>query len=546
MSATLGFIVAMFVTMLLVPPLMILARRAGIVDVPDARKVHATPIPRIGGLAMISGTVLPLLLWAPWTPQVLWFLAGVGVLAGFGLWDDRTPLDFRLKFVGQLLAIACVVGGADLLVRSLPLLGELPAWVAVPFTVFAMLGVINAINLADGLDGLAGGSSFISVAGIAVLAFAVNDQTLLMLCTVVLGGILGFLRFNTHPAQVFMGDAGSQFLGFSLAVLVIMLTQHSNASMSPVAALLLLGLPLVDTFLVMGQRVAEGRSPFKPDKNHIHHRLLGLGFAHYEAVTVIYLLQTLMVISGVLLRYESDLVLGVLFALICSGVLLLIGLASGTGWRAQQAGGFVWIERAAKWFERVRGEGTLERAASIYVVLAVPAVVAWSIARVSRLPADTLVVLVVLLALATGSLLWARDRRPLGLVERLLACILIIAALYHGSSPAGDVAPSRILYEVLLYGSVALANVAIYKLSRTNPFRINTMDFLVVFGVMGIPGLMSLLSLRENLAEVAAKALVLYYGTELVMANFESRRLLIRGALMGLLALFVLHGGLVA
>ena len=546
MSATLGFIVAMFVTMLLVPPLMTLARRAGIVDVPDARKVHATPIPRIGGLAMISGTVLPLLLWAPWTPQVLWFLAGVAVLAGFGLWDDRTPLDFRLKFVGQLLAIACVVGGADLLVRSLPLLGELPDWVAVPFTVFAMLGVINAINLADGLDGLAGGSSFISVAGIAVLAFAVNDQTLLMLCTVVLGGILGFLRFNTHPAQVFMGDAGSQFLGFSLAVLVIMLTQHSNASMSPVAALLLLGLPLVDTFLVMGQRVAEGRSPFKPDKNHIHHRLLGLGFAHYEAVTVIYLLQTLMVISGVLLRYESDWVLGLLFALICSGVLLLIGLVSGTGWRAQQAGGFVWIERAAKWFERVRGEGTLERAASIYVVLAVPAVVAWSIARVGQLPADTLVVLVVLLALATGSLLWARGHRPLGLVERLLACILIIAALYHGSAPAGDVEPSRILYEVLLYGSVALANVAIYKLSPTNPFRINTMDFLVVFGVMGIPGLMSLLSLRENLAEVAAKALVLYYGTELVMANFESRRLLIRGALMGLLALFVLRGGLVA
>jgi hypothetical protein len=131
-------------------------------------------------------------------------------------------------------------------------------------------------------------------------------------------------------------------------------------------------------------------------------------------------------------------------------------------------------------------------------------------------------------------------------MERLLACMLIIAALYHGSDSGRDAQPVKMFYEALLYGSIALANVAIYKLSRTNAFRINTLDFLVVFGVMGIPGLMSLLSLRENLAEVAAKALVLYYGTELVMANFESRRLLIRGALMGLLALFVLRGALLA
>ena len=238
--------------------------------------------------------------------------------------------------------------------------------------------------------------------------------------------------------------------------------------------------------------------------------------------------------------------LAVWFALICCGVLLLIGLATGAGWRSQQAGGFLWLERAANWFERARGQGTLERAATLYVVLAVPAVVAGSIARVSQLPGDTVAILSLLLLLAAGGLLWARDRRPVGLMERLLACMLIIAALYHGSDSGRDAQPAKMFYEALLYGSIALANVAIYKLSRTDAFRINTMDFLVVFGVMGIPGLMSLLSLRENLAEVAAKALVLYYGTELVMANFESRRLLIRGALMGLLALFVLRGALVA
>lgn len=544
MLPTVGFIVAMFVTMLLVPPLMRIAVKAGVVDMPDPRKVHSLPIPRIGGLAMITGSVLPLVLWATWTPQVVWFLLGVGVIAGFGFWDDRSPLDFRIKFAGQLVAVACVVWGADLQIHTLPLVGDLPGFFAVPFTVFALLGVINAINLADGLDGLAGGTSFISVAGVAVLAYAVSDETLLMLCTVVLGGIVGFLRFNTHPAQVFMGDAGSQFLGFALGVLVIMLTQYSSASMSPVAALLLIGLPLVDTFLVMGQRLAEGRSPFKPDRNHIHHRLLALGFAQYEAVTIIYALQAVMVVSGVLLRFEHDWVLALWFGLICFSVLLAIGYASNAGWHIRQATAPGHLPALAQWFAAARVTGTLERVASIFLVVTVPLMIGWSIASIDRLPSDSVNVLTTFWVLGALGLIWWSDRQPLGLFERLFVCITIIAALYHGSDFPSDRGVGANAYELLAYAGILLANVTIYKLSRTNPFRFNTMDFLVVFAVMGIPSLMSLLSLREHLAEVAAKALVLYYGAELIMANFESRRLLIRAGLLGLLGVLLLRGAM--
>jgi UDP-GlcNAc:undecaprenyl-phosphate GlcNAc-1-phosphate transferase len=117
----------------------------------------------------------------------------------------------------------------------------------------------------------------------------------MLAATAVIGSIVGFLRFNTYPAQIFMGDGGSQFLGFSAGVLVVMLTQESNTALSPALPLLILGLPIVDTAMVMSQRLYERRSPFLPDRNHIHHKLLGLGFHHYEAVFLICVLQTLLV-----------------------------------------------------------------------------------------------------------------------------------------------------------------------------------------------------------------------------------------------------------
>lgn len=227
------FIIAMFITMVLIPPLMRSAEKLSFIDAPGERKVHESPIPRIGGVAMVAGAVTPILMWVERPPLVLAFLIGIGIILFFGVWDDRKALDFRLKFLGQFLAISVVViyGGVE--IRYLPFhsIDPVPAYVSIPFTYFALLGVTNAINLADGLDGLAGGTMLLSIAAIGLLAFIAGDDLLVVFCLAVMGSIIGFLRYNTYPAQVFMGDCGSQFLGFSVGVLVIILTQDSNPAL---------------------------------------------------------------------------------------------------------------------------------------------------------------------------------------------------------------------------------------------------------------------------------------------------------------------------
>ena len=338
----------MFISMVLIPPLMRSAQRYALVDVPTERKIHDSPTPRIGGLAMVCGAVTPILLWVEASQHVLAILYGTAVLLVFGLWDDRSSLDYRLKFAGQLIAVSVVVFYGDVVIRYVPFAGIDPIAesISIPLTIFALLGITNAINLADGLDGLdgldgfdglAGGTTLLSIGTLSLLAYLAGDADLLVLSMAVMGAIIGFLRYNTYPAQVFMGDAGSQFLGFALGVLVIILTQQSSPILSSSMPLLLLGLPLIDTFLVMGQRIVESRSPFKPDRNHIHHKLLKIGLDHYESVVIIYSLQAALVTCAFLFRYQSDLVNMGIF--VGTFTLFVVGfsLAAKRNWRIRQA-----------------------------------------------------------------------------------------------------------------------------------------------------------------------------------------------------------------
>src|SRR5438874_10204606 len=294
--------------MVLIPPLGGMAEWLHVVDGPAARKVHGTPVPRLGGVAMAIGAVLPPIMWATMDSRMVGFLCGVAVILFFGLWDDIKGIDYRLKFLGQIIAVLIVVLYGRMVIRYVPFLGlePLPDYVALPLTVFALVGVTNAINLADGLDGLAGGITLLSLGMIAILAHPSGDVRVLLATIAVIGSIVGFLRFNTYPARIFMGDGGSQFLGFCAGVLAVMLTQNVNTALSPALPLLILGLPILDTLLVMGERLYEGRSPFVADRKHIHHRLLALGFDHYEAVIAIYVLQSVLIVGAYFLRFESD------------------------------------------------------------------------------------------------------------------------------------------------------------------------------------------------------------------------------------------------
>lgn len=316
------FIVAMLLSLSFIPPLIKLAPSLKLIDAPNERKVHHKLIPRVGGIAIVCGALIPLLIWLPDQHSNISLFLGIIVLLIFGIWDDRTDLDYRLKLLGQCLSAAIVILGADLRILTLPFLPDyhIPILFSQILSLVVLVGVINAINLVDGLDGLAGGSTLVGFSLIAFLSIQAGDLGLTLLCLSVVGALMGFLRFNTHPAIIFMGDSGSQFLGFIAGIAALRLTQQADVGISPLFPLLLFAIPIFDTCAVIARRLAQGRSPFSPDRNHIHHRLLAAGLDHYETVVLIYVLQGLLALLGFYFRYHTDLELLIILATVLTAL----------------------------------------------------------------------------------------------------------------------------------------------------------------------------------------------------------------------------------
>lgn len=308
----------MLLSLSFIPPLIKLSPTLHLIDAPNERKVHQKIIPRVGGIAIVAGALIPLFIWLPSQATNVSLFAAVLVLLAFGIWDDRADLDYRLKLLGQCLSAAIVIIGADIRIITLPFAADyqLPLLASQLLSLVVLVGVINAINLVDGLDGLAGGSTLVGFSLIAFLSLQAGDISLTLLCLSVVGALMGFLRFNTHPAIIFMGDSGSQFLGFIAGIASLRLTQQADVGISPLFPLLLFAIPIFDTAAVIARRLAQGRSPFSPDRNHIHHRLLAAGLDHYETVVLIYVLQGLLALLGFYFRYHTDLELLLLLAVV--------------------------------------------------------------------------------------------------------------------------------------------------------------------------------------------------------------------------------------
>ena len=196
-----------------------------------------------------------------------------------------------------------------------------------------MLGATNAVNLSDGLDGLAAGTMLLSISLIAYLAYDSNIFPIVASAMALFGSLIGFLRYNTHPARVFMGDTGSQFIGFLTAALAVCLTQNTETAISPILPLLILGLPILDTIMVMSIRIYKGRSPFSPDKNHIHHQLIKIGFVHYQVVAIIYLIQIFLISVTYLCRYQSDIAILGIYILFSAAFLIALYFIRSNNWR---------------------------------------------------------------------------------------------------------------------------------------------------------------------------------------------------------------------
>ena len=335
MNTLLALIAAMAISMVLIPLMARLAPRLGLIDQPNERKVHAVPIPRVGGIGIVIGALIAIYFLLPLDKLTLGYLFGAIVLFVFGLWDDISEIGHYPKFLGQLFATLFVVLYGELYVVSFPFVpgGEISPVLGIPFSVIALIGMINAINHSDGLDGLAGGESMFSLGAVALIAFLAEDFLALIIALTVMGGILGFLRYNTHPARVFMGDSGSQFLGYTLGFLAILLVQRTDLELSPTVVLLLLGLPIIDILVVASKRVRSRLNLFEATRNHIHHRLLDLGFVHQESVIIIYSLQMVFVTSGVLLRYESNWLLASVYVGFSAGIYIMLNWGERSGWR---------------------------------------------------------------------------------------------------------------------------------------------------------------------------------------------------------------------
>ncbi len=531
----------MFITMVLIPPLMKSAERFSFIDPPGERKIHDIPIPRIGGIAMVVGAITPVLMWVERLPVVLAFLIRIGVILVFGVWDDRKALDFRVKFFGQFLAISIVIFYGGIEIRYLPFhsIDPVPTYVSIPFTYFALFGVTNAINLADGLDGLAGGTMLLSMAAIGLLAYLAGDSLLLIFCLAVMGSIIGFLRYNTYPAQVFMGDSGSQFLGFAVGVLVIILTQDSNPALSPSMTLLILGLPIIDTFIVMGQRVLDGNSLFKPDNNHIHHELLAVGLDHYEAVLIIYIAQAVLITSAFIFRFESDLFNMTLFAGFLLGILGIFRFATYVGWAAHgQAGGEARTPLGA-YVRKLQRSGVLSDYPVVFVAVSVPVYVLYAVFRTGQLPVDGAISVFVLFGFALIWLALFRQSTNIRVVERVIIYIAATMTVYYWhTTKLHD--QDLFSFENIYFAILTISIVVAYRFAQPRQFSVTPTDFLVIFLAVIAPGLIGSLVPHGDIMAIGAKTVILFYAVELIVSRVAGRELLLRGVVVIVLGILSL------
>ena len=309
------FLMALSITALSIPWVQKLALRTGFVDSPEKRKLHSTPMPLLGGVAIFGGAVLAVVAFVPQFPgTVAGVLLSLTVVALVGLLDDRVGLPAWVKLGGQFVGFL-ILALFDIRVK-LPI----PELLNYIITFFWLAGISNAINFLDNMDGLSAGVSGVAAAFIMLLGLQ-NDQFLVAgLAAAVFGACLGFLRFNFKPAQIFMGDTGALFLGFLLALLGLQLRFPANSSfvtwMIPV---FILALPIFDTTLVVWSRLRRGVSPNTAGKDHLSHRLVQRGFSQREAVLLIYLLAGAGGMVGVFIT-EATILEGYL---IFAGALLL-------------------------------------------------------------------------------------------------------------------------------------------------------------------------------------------------------------------------------
>ena len=517
-------LLSLFITIILIPVSRKLAIRLHGMDIPNERKVHPNPMPKTGGIAMALGVVISVLLWAHGDQLVRAILLGTGIVVLFGLIDDFRGLGYKAKFASQIGAGLVVILYGGIKIKSLGMLLPddvlLPGWLALPLTLIVIVGVTNAINLSDGLDGLAGGISLLSFLCIGYLAYRSENIVIALLSVAAVGAIFAFLRFNTYPATLFMGDAGSQCLGFLGVTLCLGLTQ-GNTPLSPLLPLLLLGFPVLDTLTVMLERVYQGRSPFVADKNHFHHKLIRLGLYHTEAVFVIYILQAFLVTSAFVFRFHSEWLLLILYLTFSGLILMGFFIAGRTRWNIKR---YDFVDRVIKGKLRVlREKNILVRISFRILEYGIYLLLLFTCFLSTSMPRNVSFFAIGFLGLLL--LVWLFKKQWIGFMLQLALYLLIPFVIYLSEANMAPWMHNPLVQPYnLSFGFLALFVILTLKFTRRRKgFKITPMDFLILFIALVVPNLPDEQIQSYHMGLLAAKIIVLYFTYEVLIGELRGK-----------------------
>lgn len=333
----LAVVATLLASLILTPIVRTFAFRIGAVDRPNYRKVHTEVMPRIGGLAIYASFMIGYLILRPEDEHAAGILIGASIIILTGFLDDLLEITAKAKFTGQILAAFIVVlwGGLQIEFINLPFGGQLEfGFLSIPITIIWIVGITNAINLIDGLDGLAAGVSTIALISLAIMAVIMGDYFVLVMALILAVSTFGFLFYNFYPAKIFMGDTGALFLGYMISVLAL-LGFKNFAIISLVIPIIILGVPISDTFFAIVRRIRMKQRIFDPDKSHLHHCLINNGFSHRQTILIIYAIAALFGLAAILFSQATvwgSVVLIVLLLIAIELLVEVIGLA-GSNYR---------------------------------------------------------------------------------------------------------------------------------------------------------------------------------------------------------------------
>jgi len=512
------------ITILLVPVCTEIGIMFYVMDEPGEKNFLKRPMPKIGGIAIVLAACTPILVWNHGTGLNNAFLISACIVIASGVVEDFRGLSPKAKLIGQVLAAVIIVRYGGLQIRSLgsllPADFVLPVWVSVPGTIAVIVAATNAINFSDGLDGLAAGTYLLVFTGIGYLAYLDGNSSVGLVSMALCGALFGFLRFNTHPASIFMGHSGSQFLGFSAITLALAITQGHATPLSPVLPLILLGFPLLDSLTIIANRIARGTSLFVADQFHFHHYLMSSGFGHFGSILVIYGIQTFLLFAAVFFRFYSDWFLLSSYLVFSALILFCFFHAVGIGYKFKR---FDMLNiRIFGFIKLLKQNGTVIKWMFPLFEIGIPLLLLVTCILSNGPPHDVSILsgaiaCILLIALLVKS-------RYLGWFLRMSIYLLVPFAVYYSGETLVNTSYILTIGYNMSFGIFAMLIILVSKLSRRkHGFQSTPLDFLIVVLALLMPSLFDQNIHEYQIGLVVTKTILLYFSFEVLLAELREK-----------------------